>query len=152
MGWLSRRTVRHGKALRHALQSIRRARGLTAEQAAGAMHMSLRSYQRFENGENRLNIDHVLRFCEAADCDPAALIAAVLLNRPELARRCADNKMALLALFALEDINERLGDDLTRIEPRAVIDAMAMVFDQLIEERRIQQEALEQMRDRLSRD
>ena len=125
---------------------------MTAEQAARAMHMSLRSYQRFENGESRLNIDHVLRFSEAADCDPAALIASALIDRPEMARRCADNKLALLTLFALEDLDERLGEDMTRLEPRSVVDALARAFEHLIEERRSQNATLDQLRERLSRD
>ncbi|EHN77379.1 hypothetical protein SMCF_3096, partial [Streptomyces coelicoflavus ZG0656] len=45
-----------------AARAVRRARGMTAQQMATAMNLPLRTYEHFEAGTARVNLDYVHRF------------------------------------------------------------------------------------------
>ncbi|MBB5740792.1 MULTISPECIES: helix-turn-helix domain-containing protein [Brevundimonas] len=124
-----------------ALKLIRRHRGLTALEMAQKMQMPLRTYERFEAGGSRLNIDYVHRFAAATDSDPYAIIMAVAIGSPELALRCADNKLVTTLTVGAQRFDQILGDRIQALEARAIIDAVCTMFDQLLIDSADQQRA-----------
>lgn len=133
--------ARDGDLLSAALKAIRRHRGKTATETASAMNMALRTYERFEAGETRLNVDHIHRFASATDSDPYAILLAVALGSPELARRCADNKLATILTIALQKYDVAMGDRIQRQDTRTLIALVTEMFDKLIEDGRNLQSA-----------
>lgn len=95
------------------------------------MNMPLRTYERFEAGETRLNLDHIHRFAHATRSDPYAILAAVFAGSPELARRCADNQFGAILLIGLQKFDAALGDDLQTFAARDLIAAVIGMFDAL---------------------
>lgn len=123
---------RDGDLLSEALKLVRRHRGLTAPQVALAMRMALRTYERFEAGGSRLNLDYIHRFAVATNSDPHAVIMAVAVGSPELARRCADNKLVTTLTIGAQRLDHLIGDRMQSIEARAIIVAVCAMFDQLV--------------------
>lgn len=124
-------SLRDGDVLSAALKAIRRLRGMTVAEAAKAMNMAVRTYERFEAGATRLNIDHIHRFAIATNSDPYAILLAVALGSPEMARRCADNKLATILTIALQKYDAAMGDRIHRQETRTFIAAVSDMFDKL---------------------
>lgn len=123
---------RDGDLLSEALKLVRRHRGLTAPHVASAMRMALRTYERFEAGGSRLNVDYIHRFAAATNSDPYAIIMAVAVGSPELARRCADNKLITTLTIGALRLDRLLGDQLQSLQTRAIITAVCDMFDQMI--------------------
>lgn len=123
---------RDGDLLSEALKLVRRHRGLTAPQVASAMRMALRTYERFEAGGSRLNVDYIHRFAVATNSDPYAIIMAVAVGSPELARRCADNKLVTTLTIGAQRLDHLIGDRMQFLEARAIIVAVCAMFDQLV--------------------
>ncbi|MBI2260825.1 MAG: helix-turn-helix transcriptional regulator [Caulobacterales bacterium] len=123
---------RDNDLLSQALKLVRRHRGMTAAEVARAMHMALRTYERFEAGGSRLNIDYVHRFALATNSDPYAIIMAVAIASPELAPRCADNKLITILTVGSQRFDHLLGDRIHHLEGRAVIAAVCDMFDELV--------------------
>lgn len=117
--------------LSRALRSIRRERRLRASEVARAMDMPLRSYEHFEAGRGRLDLERLQRFADATDSDPFAIIACLMLKEPEFAVRAADNKLMIVFMLALRDFNENLGDDIAFIGPGVFVGAFRRVFQDL---------------------
>jgi transcriptional regulator with XRE-family HTH domain len=138
---------RDGDLLSEALKRVRRRRGMTAARTAAAMGMPLRTYERFEAGEGRLNIDHVHRFAAATDSDPHAIVMAVAIGSPALAARCADNKLVTALTIAARRFDAVMGDRIADLEVRTVIMAVCAMFDELVDHAD-QQETLQQWTDR----
>lgn len=115
-------------ALAAALRMIRRRRGLRAEDVAKAMGLKLRTYQHFEAGQSPWNPDRLRRFALATDSDPMAILVAAVLQAPGLALHAMDNKLVSLLMAGLRRFDERLGDDLARIEVGRLIAAFRGVF------------------------
>ena len=123
---------RDGDLLSEALKLVRRHRGLTAPQVASAMRMALRTYERFEAGGSRLIVDYIHRFAVATNSDPYAIIMAVAVGSPELARRCADNKLVTTLTIGAQRLDHLIGDRMQFLEARAIIVAVCAMFDQLV--------------------
>ena len=123
---------RDNDLLSSALKLIRRSRGLTALEVARRMRMALRTYERFEAGDSRLNVDYIHRFAVATDSDPYAIIMAVAVGSPEFARRCADNKLVTTPTVGMQRFDQILGDRIQSLEARAIIDAVCAMFDRLM--------------------
>lgn len=125
----------HGRtALAQALRAIRRSRGLSVAQVAQAMGLPRRSYEHFEAGGGRLNVARVIAFAEATLSDPYAILAAVFLDAPDIARRSCDNKLATILLLALQDFNTAAGEDMARLAPHVLISAFEEMFARLTAE------------------
>jgi transcriptional regulator with XRE-family HTH domain len=120
-----------GALLSTALKSVRKHRGLSTTEVAGAMNMPLRTYERFEAGETRLNLDHIHRFATATRSDAHAILLAVAAGSPELARRCADNQLGTILLIALQRFDLTMGDTIQTLEAREVIAAVMGMFESL---------------------
>jgi transcriptional regulator with XRE-family HTH domain len=119
--------------LSEAMRRLRRQRGLRTTEIARRMDMPLRSYERLEAGQVAIAYDRITAFAAATGSDPDALVAAVLLNSPEFALRCADNKMMMILVRSLREFEMKVGDDILFLEPKTVINACARFFEQLHE-------------------
>jgi transcriptional regulator with XRE-family HTH domain len=117
--------------LARALREVRRYRGMSAAQVAKAMSMPLRSYQHFEAGNGKLNIDSIFRFAAATNSDGRAILAAIDMGEPEFAVYCADNKLMLILKFALQDFHARAGKRIGAMRSAALIGAFSAVFEDL---------------------
>ncbi len=131
---------RDGKLLSAALKAVRKHRGMKAADVAEAMNMSVRTYQHFEGGHGRINLDYVHRFCAVTDSDPFAVLLSVAIGSPAFARRCADNKMMMILTIALEEFDTAMGDRIRNLEARELIAAFGALFDRLDEEGRGREE------------
>lgn len=114
-----------------ALRSVRKRRGLSSRDMAARMNLALRTYQRFESGAARLNIDYLFRFARAADADPYAILLAALLGTPLLAAASADNKLVEAMVIRLDEFHLALGDTLVEIQTHEAIAAFGDVFAEL---------------------
>ncbi|WP_374276056.1 XRE family transcriptional regulator [Brevundimonas sp.] len=117
-----------------AARAVRRERKLTAREVAAAMSLHERTYESFEGGANRINLDHVERFARATNSDPYALQAALWIGSPAFAARCADNKLMLVLSIALQRLDKRLGDDLRTLDTRLLITVFTEAFDRVASE------------------
>lgn len=137
-----------------AVRAVRRARGMTAQQVADAMVLPLRTYEYFEAGQGRVNLDYVHRFAVATNCDPYALVLGPGIGSTEFARRTADTKMILIFLIALGEFEARMGDRMISLDPRALIEAFTEAFRKVEAESRAREEETESWldagRDRLA--
>ena len=104
-----------------ALRLIRGRRGLKAAEVAARMGMALRSYEHFEAGGGRINLERIHRFAEATDSDPHAILAALALGSPEFALRCADNQLMTILMVALQEFDEEVGGLIVELEARTII-------------------------------
>lgn len=123
--------MRDGRLLSEAVRRVRRHRGMTVAETAAAMHVSLRTYQRFEGGETRLNLDHLHRFATATQSDPHALLLAIAIGAPAFAVHCADNKLGAVMTIALQKLEETLGDRLAELDTRSLVSAATALIDRL---------------------
>lgn len=125
------------------VRAVRRARGMTAQQVADAMNLPLRTYEYFEAGQGRANLDYIHRFAAATSCDPYALILGPGLGSTEFARRTADTKMILIFLIALGEFETRMGDRMITLDPRALIEAFTEAFRKVEAESRAREKETE---------
>lgn len=132
---------RDGKLLAAALKAVRKHRGMKAEEVARAMNMPLRTFEAFEGGEGRLNLDYVHRFCAVTDSDASAVLTAVAIGSPEFARRCADNKLMMIMTIALQEFDRDMGDRIRNLDARELIAAFGALFARLDEESRGREDA-----------
>lgn len=133
---------RDSNVLSQALKMVRRLRGMTATAVARQMQMPLRTYERFEAGGDRLNLNYIRRFAAATNSDANAIVMAVLVGSPALARRSADNKLVTTVTIGGGRFNALLGDDIARLDARAIILAVCAMYDDLIAEHDRQQLAV----------
>ena len=57
---------------------------------------------------------------------------AVAVGSPELARRCADNKLVTTLTIGAQRLDHLIGDRMQFLEARAIIVAVCAMFDQLV--------------------
>lgn len=110
------------------IREIRRLRNLRANVVAERMDMPLRSYELFEAGGGRFDMQRLFAFAEATDSDPFAIILSVPFQSPEFAVACADTKMALIMMMHLQGFHEDRGVDIAYLEPPNIIGGFERVF------------------------
>lgn len=130
-----------GALLSAALRAVRRLRGMSSRDTAEAMHMPLRTYQRFESGETRPNLDHIHRFARATRSDPHALVMAVAIGAPELAVGTADNHLVTILTVGLQSFYRTQGGRIAELDVRTIVSATTAMFDRLSETSAAQSEA-----------
>lgn len=114
-----------------ALKLVRRHSGLSTREVATGMHVPLRTYEHFEAGQGRLNLDYVHRFCRVTDSDPYALLLAMSIGSPAFAVRAADNKFMNIFTILLQAADTKMGDRLRELDARTLITIMGEMFDRL---------------------
>jgi len=130
---------KRGQFLSRALRAVRAIRKATSRELAKALGLSLRGYQHFEAGGGQLNVDHVLSFGAAIDCDPFAVLAGVHIGHPELAAYMAKNKGMIAYLIHLQEFVEDAGEAIAYLETGTMVSAYRAMFKDLAEEARAAQ-------------
>lgn len=126
--------MRDGELLSAALKLVRKARGMSSRQTADAMHMSIRTYQRFEAGETRLNLDHIHRFAKATASDPHAIVMSVMIGSPRFALNTADNMLSTILIVGVQKLELAVGDGIAELDTRGLVSAMTALIDALKEQ------------------
>lgn len=126
--------MRDSELLSAALKQVRKARGMSARQTAAAMHMSIRTYQRFEAGVTRLNLDHIHRFAKATASDPHAIMLSVMIGSPRYALNAADNMLSTVLVVGVQKLERAVGDRIAELDTRSLVGAVAALFDGLIDQ------------------
>lgn len=129
----SKEDIAGSALLATALRGIRKSRRMRTSEIAQAMDMPVRSYEHFEAGQGRITYERIVRFAEATNSDPIALLAVVPMGSPEFAQRCADNKLMQIVLIALSELNEDLGEDIVYLESGAIIGGITRLCRDLAE-------------------
>lgn len=119
------------ETLSSALRLIRAHRRMKSADVAEAMGMALRSYEHFEAGGGRINLERIHRFAEVTDSDPYAILAALALGSPQFALRTADNKLMTILTVALQEFDEALGDVIAELDGRTLINAFTRTMKDL---------------------
>jgi transcriptional regulator with XRE-family HTH domain len=122
-----------GRLRSAAVKAVRRLRGLSAQDAAAALNLPLRTYEHFEAGHGRLNLDYLHRFSEATDSDFYGLLHAIAIGSPEFAVRTADNKFMTAFTIFLQAYDRQMGDRIRDLDARALIAAFGEMFEALAE-------------------
>ncbi|WP_372784788.1 helix-turn-helix domain-containing protein [Phenylobacterium sp.] len=99
---------------------------------ANAMKMKPRSYEYFESGKARLNVDRVHQVAKILNADPYAILAAIDIGSPAFALRTVENKMGTLWLMALLEFDATAQDDISRLAPAVLIVSFTKMFDELL--------------------
>lgn len=120
--------------LSSSLRLIRSRRRLRTLDVAGRMNMAVRSYEHFEAGAGRINLERIHRFAEVTDSDPHAIIAALALGSPEFAVRCMDNKLATILTIVLQEFDEETGDAIADLDGRTIINAFTRTLRELADQ------------------
>lgn len=123
--------ARDGAVLSAALKAIRKDRGLTPRQTAGAMHIALRTYQRFEAGETKVNLDHIYRFAQATRSDPHAIFMAISIASPRHALRGSENLIDTILTIGVKELDDILGDRIRDLDQRTIVTAVTTLVDTL---------------------
>ncbi len=119
------------ETLSAALRLIRTHRRLKTSEVAAEMGMALRSYEHFEAGGGRINIQRIHRFAEVTGSDVHAIIAALALGSPAFALRCADNQLMTILLVALQEFDEAVGDAIPELDARVIINTFTKALNDL---------------------
>lgn len=114
-----------------SLRLIRSHRRLRAADVAQGMNMALRSYEHFEAGAGRINLERIHRFADVTDSDPHAIISALSLGSPAFALRSADNKLATILMVVLQEFDEEVGDAMAELDGRTIINAFTRTLKDL---------------------
>lgn len=122
-------SLRDGQLLSAAVKLVRKSRGLSSRQVAAGMNLSLRTYQRFEAGSTRLNLDHIHRFAAATSSDPYAVLLAVMIGSPRFARNAAGNMLSTVLVVGVQNLEKALGDRISELDTRTLVSAVAALFD-----------------------
>lgn len=120
-----------GALLSEALKRVRRHRGLTKVEVARGMNMPIRTYNRFEAGETRLNLDYIHRFAQVTRSDPQGLLMSIAIGSPEHAVRVANNQLATVLTVGLKDFDTVVGDDIGNLDSRTIVAAVIRMFEEL---------------------
>jgi len=123
--------LRDGRLLSQAIKAIRRLKGLSARDVAARMNMGVRTYQHFEAGRNKPNLEYIHRFCAVTQSDPFALLGALMIGSPAFARRTAENKLMTILMIGLKDYDAAMGDRILDQDPRTLIAAVEGMFARL---------------------
>ena len=127
----SRQPSSPNAVLSSSLRLIRSHRRMRTADVAQGMNMALRSYEHFESGSGRINIERIHRFAEVTDSDPHAIIAALALGSPAFALRCIDNKLATILVVVLQEFDEEAGDAIADLDARTIINTFTKTLKDL---------------------
>jgi hypothetical protein len=124
---------KRSRLLSHALRAVRAIRKAKPRELAKALGLSLRGYQHFEAGGGQLNVDHVMAFGRAIDCDPIGVLAAVQIGKPEFAAWVAQNKAMIAFMINLQEFAEETGEAMAVLETTTWVSAYREMFKGLSE-------------------
>ena len=114
-----------------SVRLIRKHRRFKTIDVARAMGMALRSYEHFEAGGGKVNVERIHRFAEVTGSDPYAILAALALGSPEFALRCADNKLVTILMVALQELDLSAGDAIADLDALPIINTFTRAMKEL---------------------
>lgn len=114
-----------GEVLSAAVRLIRRHRSLRSADVADRMNLALRSYEHFEAGAGRVNLERIHRFARATSSDPYSILAALALGSPQFALRTADNKLMTIWMIVLQEFDAQLAESISTLETREIVTAFS---------------------------
>lgn len=114
-----------------ALRAVRAIRPARTPALAEAVGLSLRGYQNFEAGGGALNVEHVMKFGAAIDCDPIGVLAAVHIGRPDFAAYVAQNKAMIAFGMTLQEFVDEAGEAIAFLETTSFVSAYRAAFKDL---------------------
>lgn len=114
-----------------ALKAARRHRRMSTKTVAAGMRIAHRTYEHFEAGHGRLNLDYLHRFSVVTQTDFYGLLHALAIGSPEFAVRSADNQFMTTFTVLLQAYDRRMGDRIRDLDARALIAAFGEMFDRL---------------------
>lgn len=120
-----------GQLRSSALKGVRKYRKMSTYEVASGMRIAHRTYEHFEAGKGRLNLDYVHRFSEVTRSDFYGLLHALAIGSPEFAVRAADNKFMTTFTIYLQAYDLKMGDRVRDLDTRALIAAFGELFDTL---------------------
>lgn len=115
-----------------SLRLIRAHRRMRTVDVAQAMNMAPRSYEHFESGAGRINLERIHRFAQVTDSDPHAILAALALGSPEFSLRCVDNKLATILVVVLQEFDLEAGDGIAELGARTIINTFTKAMRDLV--------------------
>jgi transcriptional regulator with XRE-family HTH domain len=128
------------------LKGLRRLRGARPPQMAADLQMSLRAYEHFENGKGRLNVDRIHAFAGLLNADPFAILAAFDIGSPDFALRCANNKLMMIFMSALQEFDAEAQDTIVGLDPLTLLESFTAFFSGLAAKAREQEAVISQWR------
>lgn len=126
------------------LKGLQRLRGARPPQMADDMGVSIRAFEHFENGKGRLNVERIHRFAALLNVDPFAILAGFEIRSPDFALRCADNKLMMIFMLALEDFEANAQEAIVHLDPLTLMESFKGLFDELTTKARAQQNLVAQ--------
>ena len=120
-----------GPLLSLILRGLRQFRRKRSAVIAIGMNMPPRSYEHFEAGKGRLNVERVHLFAKVLGVDPYGIFAALEIGSPAFAARTADNNFMTIFYIALQGFDATTQDAIANLDAYDLMDAFNEMFDKL---------------------
>lgn len=129
----SRSLARQARLLSQIIKAIRFDRRMKAADVARGMGIGLRTYEDFEAGRGRLDLEKVRLFGLATDSDAVAITLGLLFGSREIALRALENKAPTILWVALREFESEVGDQLAVIPGSYFLESLRQAFCRLRE-------------------
>lgn len=123
--------ARQGRLLHTIIKAIREERRMRPPQVAAAMGIGLRTYEEFEAGRGRLDLEKVRLFGLATDSDAVAITLGLLFGSKDSAMRALENKGSTILWIAMQEFEEDVGDQMAVIPGSFVLETLRQAFNRL---------------------
>jgi transcriptional regulator with XRE-family HTH domain len=120
--------ARQGRLLHTIIKAIREERRMRPPQVAAAMGIGLRTYEEFEAGRGRLDLEKVRLFGLATDSDAVAITLGLLFGSKDSALR---NKGSTIMWITLREFEEGVGDQMAVIPGSLILETLRQAFNRL---------------------
>lgn len=122
------------EALSQALRRLRRLRRRGPGDMAQAMGLQRRTYEYFEAGRGKINVDRIHQFAKILDVDPYAILAAVEIRSPDFAVACAEHKLMTVLMVTLQEFDANAGVNIARLNAATIVTGFTHMLDALARE------------------
>lgn len=106
---------------------------MKAADVARGMGIGLRTYEDFEAGRGRLDLEKVRLFGLATDVDAVAITLGLLFGSREIALRALENKAATILWVAMQEFEGDVGDQMAIIPGSYFLESLRLAFSRLRE-------------------
>jgi hypothetical protein len=103
---------------------------------ADAMGMQRRTYEYFEAGRGKINVDRIHQFAKILDVDPYAILAAVEIRSPGFAVACAEHKLMTVLMVNLQEFDANASAAVANLNTATIVTGFTHMFDALAREAR----------------
>jgi transcriptional regulator with XRE-family HTH domain len=125
------------------LKTIRLERRMRPAEVAQAMGMAQRTYENFEAGRGRLDLEKIRRFAQATRSDPVAILLGVMFGSVDTALRAMENKAAMIQWIAFDEFQAREGDLVATLPAGVMLQALRHACEEMSEHLRRRDNAAE---------